>query len=191
MENREPQCGIAVPFPDRSDVGRGIVRISSKMMSDLGIGEGGPVLLKADKSAVALALGGADGREVQMDAPTRFTLGIDVDSEVQVLPAEIEDAMGIIISVSRGDPGDVDTDALTEKLLGRAFSEKMFFIVPGIALGGSDVMFTVESLYPRDFGIVTEDTVVTLSDDDGFGYEDRGEAPDLWYKDIGGMGREI
>ncbi len=155
MEEREPQYGVAVPFPDRSDVGRGIVRISGKMMSDLGIGEGDPVLLGSDKYAVALAMGGGKGREIQMDAPTRFTLGIDVDTEVRIAGTEMAEAQFMTISVSRGEPEDVDLEALGNKLNGRAFCEKMFFIVPEIALGGSDVVFTVEDLFPPGFGTVT------------------------------------
>ena len=48
---------------------------------------------------MAIAKGGAKGREVQMDAPTRFTIGTDVGGTVYLRPAELDKASYMTISV--------------------------------------------------------------------------------------------
>lgn len=45
MEEPEAFAGTAASFPDRSDVGRGIVRIGKKLMAELGIKAGEPVCI--------------------------------------------------------------------------------------------------------------------------------------------------
>lgn len=61
----------------------------------------------------------------------------------------------------------------------------MYFIVPDLALGGSDCIFTVEEMSNPFGATFTEETELRIQGVQG--QESEGDAPDIWFRDIGGM----
>ncbi|PIU88475.1 ATPase [archaeon CG06_land_8_20_14_3_00_37_11] len=128
---------LKVAEAQQDDVGKGIVRIDSQVMKNLGIKPGEPVEIIGDKTTVAIA-----GRcypadiatpIIRMDGYTRWNSGSGVGGMVIVQRAEIKEAKKIILA-----PADenqqlmIDSQTLKRNLLGRFMRED-----DTITLGGT------------------------------------------------------
>jgi len=137
MADKDKKIQLKVAEAQQDDVGKGIVRIDSQVMKNLGIKPGEPVEIIGDKTTVAIA-----GRcypadiatpIIRMDGYTRWNSGSGVGGMVIVQRAEIKEAKKIILA-----PADenqqlmIDSQTLKRNLLGRFMRED-----DTITLGGT------------------------------------------------------
>lgn len=103
MEKKEDDISIKVgELTNRSESGRGLVRIDSKNMSKLGIREGDIVQLKAQKSTGAIAVRSYPSdvglNVARMDGITRRNVGVGVGETVKISKAEVKEAKRIVLA---------------------------------------------------------------------------------------------
>ncbi len=103
MEKKEDDVSIKVgELTNRSESGRGLVRIDSKSMSKLGIREGDIVQLKAQKTTGAIAVRSYPSdvglNVARMDGITRRNVGIGVGETVKISKADVKEAKRIVLA---------------------------------------------------------------------------------------------
>jgi len=87
---------------NRSESGRGLVRMDSKTMGRLGIREGDVIELSAQKKTAAIAVRAYPSdvglNIARMDGITRRNAGVGVGETVKVMKAEVKDAKKIVLA---------------------------------------------------------------------------------------------
>ncbi len=87
---------------DRTESGRGLVRIDTKSMGDLGIKEGDIVELEGQKKTTAIAIraypADAGLSLVRMDGITRRNAGIGVGENIKIRKAEVKEARRVVLA---------------------------------------------------------------------------------------------
>ncbi len=90
---------------DRTESGRGLVRIDTKSMQELGIREGEVVELEGQRksSAIAVRAYPADAglSLIRMDGITRRNAGIGVGETIKIRKADIKDARHVVLAPAR------------------------------------------------------------------------------------------
>ncbi len=87
---------------DRTESGRGLVRIDTKSMSELGIKEGDTVELEGQKVTTAIAIraypADAGLSLIRMDGITRRNAGIGVGENIKVRKIDVKDAHRVVLA---------------------------------------------------------------------------------------------
>ncbi len=128
---------LKVAEAQQDDVNKGIVRIDSQLMKELGIQQGSIVELEGSRKTVAIAgrafpsdMGSAI---IRMDGLTRKNAGTSISEYVKVTGTEVKPAVSIAIApTQKGVPLPPDSEPIKEAMINRV-------IVKGdiISLGGS------------------------------------------------------
>ncbi|MFC1768660.1 CDC48 family AAA ATPase [Nanoarchaeota archaeon] len=203
----------------QDDVNKGIVRIDSSLMNEIGIHPGDIVELKGERTTVAIADRAYPGdiglRIVRMDGIIRRNSKTGIGEVISVSKADIKECKKIIIAPARkGIMIRASPELFKQGLLGRA-------VVKGdiIALGGAkrrrtsmtespffddvfnlfdeslmgfgfgDIKFVVSDTSPKQAAIITNQTEVVFNPEAIEIKED--QIPEVSYEDIGGLGEEI
>jgi len=109
---------------NRDEFGRGIVRIDSKTMNELGIKEGDIVKLKGEKTTGAIAVRSYPAdiglNIVRMDGLTRRNAGIGVGETVKIEKADVKEAKRVVLApVQKGIRLHIDPEPIKNNLFMR------------------------------------------------------------------------
>ncbi|MBN1923839.1 MAG: CDC48 family AAA ATPase [Nanoarchaeota archaeon] len=135
MSEKEIQLKVAEAQQD--DVGKGIVRLDSQVMKELGIKRGEPVEIKGDRVTVAIAdrcyPADIGLKIIRMDGYTRWNSRSGVGEIVTLSKAEYKEAKKITLApVEEGLKLQINANSLKRSLLGRFVREE-----DTVTLGGT------------------------------------------------------
>ncbi|MDD2678355.1 MAG: CDC48 family AAA ATPase [Candidatus Nanoarchaeia archaeon] len=158
MDNNEVQLKVAEAMQD--DVGKGIVRIDSQVMKELGIKRGEPVEITGDKTTVAIAdrcyPADIGLRIIRMDGLTRYNSKSAIGESVEIKSAEFKEAKKITLSpIDENIKLNVNEATLKRSLLGRFVREDDTITLGGtrsrrITLKGSDNFADIFKMIEED-----------------------------------------
>ena len=191
---------------NQKDAGRGLAAIDRMSMSDLGVENGDYVLLdgRDDNRAIARVWPGYPEDRgqgiVRIDGRLRQQVGVKVDDQITVEPADVRPAKRVTIALPqnlriRGDIGPLVKD----KLSGRAVTEGQTVPFP-LSFGpfsgsGQSVPVKIAATDPSGTVVVTDSTEIEISETPAEQIGAAGEStegvPDVTYEDIGGLEDEL
>ena len=214
--SEEAQLRVAEAI--QRDVGRGIVRIDSNIMDELGIIPGDIVEVEGKRSTGAIALRGYQSdiglKIIRMDGLIRANAGTSIGEFVKVRKARYKDAQKVVLApiqegvriLASGDifrgyllgrplkKGDVIMPSSPERYRGelRSFDifERFFegFRLTPFSLG--EIRFIVVSTQPAGIVRVTEATQIELRPE-AVRVKEAERIPEVTYEDIGGLKEEV
>ena len=108
MAGKDKEISLKVgELTDRGESGMGIVRIESRLMSELGIREGDVLELGGKKKTGAIAVRAYPAdiglNLIRMDGITRTNIGVGVGETVKIAKADVKEAKKIAIAPARKD----------------------------------------------------------------------------------------
>ena len=135
MEDKKIKLTVAEALQD--DAYKGIARIDSEMMRELGIRRGDAVLIKGNKETVAIADRAypADVGEgiIRIDGIIRRNAKIGISDVVTVSKADVKEAKKIIIApAQKGITVQADSNSLRKGLLGRTLVKGDIVVLGGV-----------------------------------------------------------
>ena len=208
-----------VPPNAQQDIGKGIVRIDSKIMEELGVREGDAVIIEGDRETVgriARSYPADKGLGIaRMDGYMRKNAGTSLGENVSVREAELEEAEEITLApAEEGVMMQVSNPNIFKKgLAGRALMQGDI-VVPGsdrdrpqsvfddmpfdfdmdkFAFGfGGETKLMVVQTKPKGAVKITKKTEIKMKQQ---AVEETGQkrvsVPDVTYEDIGGLDDEV
>ncbi len=206
-----------VPPNAQQDIGRGIVRIDSKVMEELGIAEGDAVILEGGRETVgrvARSYPADKGLGIaRMDGYMRKNAGTSLGEKISLSRAELKEAEqitlapaeeGVVIQVSNPNifkralsgravmEGDivVPGDGADRRSL---FDEMFDLDIDQFRFSFGETKLAVVSTKPNGPVKITEQTEIEMKQQavDKVGSEQQVKVPDVTYEDIGGLDDEI
>jgi len=202
----------------QDDVNRGIVRIDSNVMRELGIRTGEVVEIVGERKTVAVAERSYPGdiglNIIRMDGLIRRNAKTSISEYVEVNIAKIKEATKIILAPARKDIMiKADPTFFKRNLLGRAvikgdiisigsrqkrrpargnlFDEFVDLLDEGFfSFGFSDLKFIVVDTNPKEAVIITHKTHVEYKPE-SITLKEEESVPEITYEDIGGLKNEI
>ena len=202
---------------NREEFGRGIVRIDTRKMQDLGIKEGEIVELQGQKKTGAIAVRSYPAdvglNLIRMDGITRRNAGIGVGENIKVVKANVKEAKRIVLApAQKGIILQMSPDLLKKNLIMRPLMKKDLVAPFPVAtrrrggpfddfFGGMNIeeiffapipgetKLVVVSTNPEGMVHVTEETEVELKPE-AVDIEEKA-IPTMTYEDIGGLGESI
>ncbi len=189
MEKKDIILQVAESY--KIDVGRGIVRVGSDVMAELGLRSGDVVKIigKEEIPAIVMRLRGNDEGLgiIRMDGVTRMNAGVKLGDDVKIEKVEdVKEARTIELSPTEQImlSGDVE-EFFKERLIDKPVVDGMKIMIDVL---GRRLYYIVTSLKPKGIAIVTENTNVTVSDSV---VESKKKTPNVRYEDIGGLKNAI
>ncbi len=220
MTDKPKEIEVKVAEAIQDDVNKGIVRVDSALMHDIGARPGDIVEITGKRATVGIvdrAYPGDIGLAIiRMDGITRRNSGTGIGEPIKVKKADVKEAKKIIIAPSRKDVMiKISNNVLKHGLLGRAvvkgdlvslggtmrrknamstspFYDEAFSMLADnvLGFGFGDLKFIVASTSPKQPVIITDVTEVVYSPEPVS--EDDTEVPmEVSYEDIGGLSDEI
>ncbi|MEM4714137.1 MAG: CDC48 family AAA ATPase [Candidatus Nanoarchaeia archaeon] len=208
---------LKVAEAQQDDVNKGIVRIDSQILRDLGLQQGSIVEIEGSRKTAAI-VGRAFPSDiglpiVRMDGLTRKNAGTSIGDYVTIRPIEAKPAISVKLAPAQNIRliGQY-ADLFKRALLGRALT-KGDIISPSRArrrrtdpfnfeeivtslleddFGFAfpfDIKYIVVSTNPKDVVVVTEDTEIEVLSEPVELKEEK--VPDVTYEDIGGLQDEV
>jgi len=217
MAEKELKLKVAEAIQD--DVNKGIVRIDSSFLTEIGIRPGDIIGLEGERKTVAIADRAYPGdiglNIVRMDGIIRKNSKTGIGEIVKVRKVDVKEGKKVIIAPARkGIVIRASPEIFKQGLLGRAltkgdivslggtrrrrstmsespFFEDVFSILDEsmMGFGFSDIKFIVVDTNPKQPIIITEQTEVVFNPE---AVEVKEElVPDITYEDIGGLSDEV
>ncbi len=217
MASKELRLKVAEAIQD--DVNKGIVRIDSNLLAEIGLKPGGIVELEGERKTVAIAdrsyPGDIELGIIRMDGIVRKNAKTGIGEIVAIRPVQVKEAKKVTIAPSRkgilikASPaifksgllgrsmvkGDIVALGGTRRrrttMMDNPFFEDVFSILDEsmMGIGFADIKFVVVDTQPKQPVIVTENTEVEYRAEAVEVADDA--APDTTYEDIGGLEDEI
>jgi len=148
---------LTVQGAEKRDAGRGIARLSTSTLRELGVLSGETVLLDGSRGTVTKVWPGGDDGAVRIDADTRHNAGLTVGDAVTVRPIDVEDARETVVAL-RDHPGE---DAA--ELVSRDLRDRPVRAGETVTLADGS-RATVRSTRPGGTVRVTDDTRIEVVD---------------------------
>jgi len=217
MADKELKLKVAEAIQD--DVNKGIVRIDSSFLTEIGVRPGDIIELEGERKTVAIADRAYPGdiglNIVRMDGIIRKNSKTGIGEIVKVRKSDVKEGKKVTIAPARkGIVIRASPEIFKQGLLGRAltkgdivslggtrrrrstmsespFFEDVFSILDEsmMGFGFSDIKFIVVDTSPKQPIIITEQTEVVFNPE---AVEVKEElVPDITYEDIGGLHDEI
>jgi len=217
MPEKELKLKVAEAIQD--DVNKGIVRIDSSFLNEIGIRPGDIVGLEGERKTVAIADRAYPGdiglNIVRMDGIIRKNSKTGIGEIIKLRKADVKEGKKVIIAPARkGIVIRASPEIFKQGLLGRAltkgdivslggtrrrrstmmespFFEDVFSILDESAMGFGfgDIKFIVVDTVPKQPIIITEQTEVVFNPE---AVEVKEElVPEVSYEDIGGLEEEV
>jgi transitional endoplasmic reticulum ATPase len=175
------------------DYGRKIIRISQKLMKELGISTGDFVEVEGSKGTSILQvwpLIGEDGNIVSIDGLVRSMIGVSVGDTVRIRKVEVQPAQKIVLAPVL-DTGEKVVlrglaeyaDVIRENIVGKPFKKGESFIFPFIS---RELRFIVTTTVPATNVYVTPETEVIIKEETVAPEEAR-SVPRVTWEDIGDL----
>ena len=204
-----------VPPNAQQDVGKGIVRIDSKIMEELGIREGDAVLLEGNRETVGRAARSYPADKglgiARMDGYTRKNAGTSLGEHVEVEKADLEEAdkitlapaeEGVVMQVSNPDmfkrglsgrpviKGDIIVPDTQDRPRGM-FDDMFEGFSDNMRFNFSELKLRVVKTKPRGPVKITENTEIKMKEQAVKETEQKVRVPEVTYEDIGGLEDEV
>jgi transitional endoplasmic reticulum ATPase len=204
-----------VPPNAQQDVGKGIVRIDSKIMEELGIREGDAVKIEGNRETVgrvARSYPADKGLGIaRMDGYMRKNAGTSLGEHVEVSKVELEEAKkitlapaeeGIVMQVNNpnmfkkglaGRPvltGDIVVPDTQDRPRG-IFDDMFEGMADNMRFNWSELKLTVASTNPSGPVKITENTDIEVKERAVSEPEQQVRVPEVTYEDIGGLDEEV
>ncbi len=217
MAEKELKLKVAEAIQD--DVNKGIVRIDTTFLTEIGIRPGDIVELEGERKTVAIADRAYPGdiglNIIRMDGIIRKNAKTGIGEIIKVNKASVKEAKKVIIAPARkGIVIKASPEIFKQGLLGRAvtkgdivslggtkrrrstmmespFFEDVFSILDEsmMGFGFGDIKFIVVDTAPKQPIIITEQTEIVFNPE---AVEVRDElVPEVSYEDIGGLNEEV
>lgn len=174
----------------RNDVGRGIVRVDSKVMEELGQNSGEFAEIIGKRLTAAMIWRGHPQDEgldlIRMDGFTRYNCGVSLGDVVVIKKAAPKEA--VLVEFAPSETLRVSgnfNQYLKHRLMGRVFVEGDRIVV-GVL--GSSIPLAVTKTNPGGVVNISEATQIELQ---GKPVVSEKKMPRITYEDIGGLGKEI
>ena len=215
VKDEKKKIALKVAEAHQDDVGKGIVRLDTSIMKELGISPGDVVEIAGEKTSVAIADRAYPAdiglKIIRMDGLGRYNSKAGVGEQVEVSKAEAKPAATITIApAQQGIMVRINPETAKQALLGRALSKgdiitlggtrrrkqtfsgspfeeifRMMEETSSMGFGIGDIKFSVVSTNQKQAVIVTGDTVVKVSSKPVEITEQK--VPTVSYEDIGGL----
>jgi transitional endoplasmic reticulum ATPase len=219
VPRKENEVSLRVgELTDRSESGRGIIRIDSRTMKELGIREGDVVELRGQKSTGAIAVRAYPAdvglQLVRMDGISRRNAGIGVGETVKIRRAEVKEAKRVVLApAQKGIMLQVSPEALKNNILfrpvrkgdmlspmpvvkrrgGEEFEDIFNEMLSGFGMSGfspmGQVRLMVVSTSPDEITRIGEATEIEVRPE-AVEIEEK-SVPAVTYEDIGGLHESI
>jgi len=181
---------LSVKEAPKTDVGRALVRLSSRAMESLGVESGDVVEIKAEKVTLGVVWRGLvedEGKNfIRMDGVLRNNCGAGIDDEVEVKPVAAKAAKKVVLSPMKPiQYGRGFVEYVKERVLNKPLIKGNKILVDVM---GTPLMFVVSGASPSGPIVVTETTNLSISTKPA-AEEIRGAR--VSYEDIGGLNEEI
>ena len=174
----------------QEDIDKGIARISSKIMSDLGLVSGDIIEIKGKDAAVAKVMRSVKQdlhkEIIRLDGTTRSNIGASIGDKIKISKTQIEQAKKVTLAPLQevrfsDDPTEYFHTKLMHKPL--AINQKTVIDVFGTRLG-----YVLTKTEPKGRVIITPATKIVVSDTPHTGDL---KATGISYEDIGGLKHEV
>lgn len=200
-----------IPSNAQSDIGIGIVRFDTRLMSDADIHEGDIVEIEGKRKTGAIALrpypADVSLNIVRMDGYLRRNAGTSIGEKVILRPAEVSEAKKITLApAEKGVILQIPPEHVKRALLGRiaakgdiiapitrrqrlSFGELLDF-EDQFSLGFSEIKFLVVNTNPKGICKMTDMTQVEVLPQ-AVEIKEEAKMPVITYEDIGGLREEV
>lgn len=181
----------------KEEVGHGRARLDTISRQKLGVNVADVVEIVGKKTTCATVWRSVPEDEgkgiIRIDGLIRENAGASLGDKVKVSKAEVKPAENIslapVISEYQRIRFGAGIESVVKKgLLRRALVKGDTIIVPGIALMGGALPFTVVQTSPRGIVQITEDTTITVKEEP---VKELEKIPKVTYEDIGGLKEEL
>ncbi|MBN1785469.1 MAG: CDC48 family AAA ATPase [Candidatus Methanofastidiosa archaeon] len=190
---KEEQRLFTVADAEKMDVGRQIVRLSSKSMDEARLKTGDFVQLEGQRSAVAVVWRGKPEDEgldiIRMDGILRKNAGVSLGDKIKVTKVEGENAKVLELAPLEYElqiRGDI-SEYFRQRLMDKPAIKGSIFILD---IFTNQIPFIVTRTEPKGCVRVTIGTEIKVSDKPTK-VSELTKVPDVTYEDIGGLGEEI
>lgn len=174
----------------QNDIGRGIVRVDSKVKKDLDLATGDFVKLIGKKSTIAVVWQSHPEDEgmdlIRMDGIIRQNTGIGLGDKIKLEKVEVKEAKKIVLApkeAMRYSPGF--DQYVKRKLIGKGMLKGN--ILP-VGVFGTAIPLVVSQVMPQAAVVITENTEVVVKNEP---LKDMENIPSVTYDDIGGLQNAI
>lgn len=219
LKKEEPKgFKLKVAEAVQDDVGKGIVRVDTSIMKEIGVAPGDVVEIVGEKSTTAIidrAYPADIGLAIiRMDGLTRWNAKAGIGEPVEIKKADYRIAKTVSIApAQKGVFIQMHPSTFKQALLGRAVvkgdvitlggtkrRKKTFTGSPfedifsvfeemNVGFGFGDIKFVVVSTNPKGPVLITGETQITISQET-VELEEK-KVPEVSYEDIGGLGSEL
>ncbi len=210
---------LKVAEAHQDDVGKGIVRLDTSIMKELGISPGDVVEIIGEKNSVAIADRAYPAdiglKIIRMDGLSRWNSKAGVGEQVEIQKADAKKANKITIApAQKGMVVRINPETAKQALIGRALSKgdiitlggtrrrrktfsgspfeeifKMMDESSSMGFGLGDIKFAVVNTNPKGAVVITSETVVNVSSKPVEITEQK--VPTVSYEDIGGLSEAV
>jgi transitional endoplasmic reticulum ATPase len=174
----------------QEDIEKGIVRISSNVMNELGLVSGNLVEISAKMSIVVkvMRLLSEDSAKkiIRLDGTTRSNIGASIGDMISLRDVKVQEAKKVTLSpLQEVRFSDDPTEYFHTRLLHRPLSLKQKTVID---VFGNRLGYVVSKIEPKGYVIVTAATKIDVSDKPFAGDL---KITGVSYEDIGGLKNEI
>lgn len=204
-----------VPPNAQQDVGKGIVRVDSKIMEELGIAEGDAIKIEGNRETVGIAARSYPADKglgiARMDGYMRKNAGTSLGEHVEVQKAEIKEAKRIVLAPAEdgvmmqvSDPNIFKRGLVGRPLMQgdiivpgnhdrpRSFFEDMFETsADNFSFSFGDTKLSVVKTKPKGPVKITEETQIEMKERAVSEPQQQVKVPEVTYEDIGGLDSEV
>lgn len=171
------------------DAGRGIARIGTNAMQQLGLVAGDVIEIQGKGSAPAIVWPAypeeSDTDIIRIDGNIRNNSGVGIDEKVKIYKVEASKCEKITIASTQPIKIIGGSESLLKKLEGRPVVRGQRIRVDTL---GNPLTFVVTETRPSGVVISTGTTQIVLKEKT---IEEKGHSTDITYEDIGGLRREV
>ncbi|MBN2517846.1 MAG: CDC48 family AAA ATPase [Candidatus Altiarchaeota archaeon] len=181
---------LTVKEAPKTDVGRGIVRLTSDAMEELGVQSGSVVSIKGPKGTAGIVWRGLpedEGKDIiRMDGVIRGNTGAGIDDQVSVETVEPKYAKKVVLSPTQPiQYGSGFVEYVHERLLNKPLVKGDRVLVDVM---GTPLTFVATGTSPTGVVVVSEETNLSISNKP---VTEKAGVPNISYEDIGGLEEEI
>ncbi|MEX0920025.1 MAG: CDC48 family AAA ATPase [Candidatus Pacearchaeota archaeon] len=190
MSEKENFVELEVAESLQEDIDKGIARLPSRIINEMGIVSGDVVELKAKESSVVKAMRSIkddlNKEIIRLDGTTRSNIGVSIGDKIKVIKTNVKEAKKVTLSpLQEVRFSDDPTEYFHTKLLHKPLklNQRNVIDVFGTRLG-----YVVSKIEPKGNVIVTPATKIIVSDKP---YTGDLKATGISYEDIGGLKSEV
>ena len=186
---KENEIELKVAEAIQEDINKGIARLSSRIMAELGIVSGDLIEVASKNSLIVKAMRSEESEEtsIRLDGNTRSDLNTSLGEKVKVRRAEkVNFAKEVVLAPLQELRLSSDSSSYFHfKLLDLPLRVKQNLV---ILASSKKLRYIVSKTVPKGDVIVTPSTKIELSEEV---YSAQGQGPGIYYEDVGGLKEEI